>query len=102
MPIAAIDSESIVKYNATTYDIQEIIMYREIMTPKTQEITLKIPADYLNRRVEILVFEVNEGIVPSAGNEQVNQLPETELERQIAMAKVLMDENTEVLSKLAQ
>jgi len=77
-------------------------MYREIMTPKSQEITLKIPADYLNRRVEILVFEVNEGIVPSTGSQQAKQLPETELERQIAMAKVLMAENTEVLSKLAQ
>jgi len=77
-------------------------MYREIITPKTQEITLKIPADYLNRRIEILVFEINEGIEPSVRNENANQKQATELDRQIALAKVLMDENTEVLSKLAQ
>lgn len=76
-------------------------MYREIITPKTQEITLKIPADYLNRRIEVLVFEVNEGIEPSARSEKTQQLPSS-LEQQIAMAQVLMDENVEVLSKLAQ
>lgn len=77
-------------------------MYREIMTPKSQEITLKIPAAYLNRRIEVLVFEVNEGIDQPTQLENPTETSNSELDRQIAMAKILMAENTEVLSKLAQ
>lgn len=78
-------------------------MYREIITPTTQEITLKIPADYLHRRVEVLVFEINEGIQPAMSAEKnINQATATEMDRQLAMAQVLMDDNADVLSKLAQ
>jgi len=35
-------------------------MLREIITPKAQEYTLKIPAEYLNTQVEILVLPLNE------------------------------------------
>jgi hypothetical protein len=37
-------------------------MYHEIITPESQEISLTIPVAYLKRRIDELVFEVNEGI----------------------------------------
>jgi hypothetical protein len=37
-------------------------MYREIITPKSEEISLTIPAEYLHKRIEVTFFEVDEGI----------------------------------------
>lgn len=33
-------------------------MIREIIKPQTQNHTIKIPKDYLNRKVEILIFPI--------------------------------------------
>lgn len=33
-------------------------MYREIVTPESQEITLKIPADYPHKKLVSIVFEL--------------------------------------------
>ena len=74
-------------------------MYREIITPSTQEITLKIPEAYLNKRVEILVFEVNEGMeIPTESSETSTN----NIAKQMSLAQSIMSENVEVLSKLAQ
>ena len=35
-------------------------MIREIVRPKTQEIKIEIPKEYVNSEVEILVFNLNE------------------------------------------
>ena len=35
-------------------------MLREIITPQTQDYTIKIPAEYLNTKVEILVLPFSE------------------------------------------
>jgi hypothetical protein len=67
-------------------------MYREIVTPESQEITLKIPADYLHKKLEIIVFEINEGITQSR----------KDFTTQMAIAEDIMRENQDVLSKLAQ
>ena len=37
-------------------NIGEFNMLREIITPKSQDYTLRIPAEYLNTKVEILVL----------------------------------------------
>ncbi len=76
-------------------------MYREIITPATQEITLKIPASYLNKQVEILVFEVTEGMQPSNAN-NVSELGANDLSVQLALAQTIMVDNVDVLHKLAQ
>jgi hypothetical protein len=81
---------------------REIIMYREIITPVSQEVTLKIPANYLNRRIEVLMFEVSEGIGQATLVVKPDLPMNSELDRQLDLAQTLMDENREVLSQLAQ
>lgn len=73
-------------------------MYREIITPATQEITLKIQSAYLHKRLEVLVFEVNEGLDVNPVGEPVAH----DTDRQLAMAKAIMAENADMLSKLAR
>jgi len=38
----------------------EFTMLREIITPQTQDYTVKIPLEYLNTKVEILVLPLDE------------------------------------------
>jgi hypothetical protein len=40
-------------------------MLREIITPQTQDYTVKIPAEYLNIKVEILVLPFSENEISS-------------------------------------
>jgi hypothetical protein len=40
-------------------------MLREIITPQTQDYTVKIPAEYLNTKVEILVLPFSEDKISS-------------------------------------
>ncbi len=40
-------------------------MLREIITPQTQDYTVKIPAEYLNTKVEILVLPFSENEISS-------------------------------------
>ncbi len=40
-------------------------MIREIITPTEQELKLKLPPEYLNRKVEVLVFPVNDDPMPT-------------------------------------
>jgi hypothetical protein len=40
-------------------------MLREIITPQTQDYTVKIPAEYLNTKVEILVLPFSEDEISS-------------------------------------
>jgi hypothetical protein len=40
-------------------------MLREIITPQTQDYTVKIPAEYLNAKVEILVLPFSEDEISS-------------------------------------
>ena len=77
-------------------------MYREIITPENQEITLKIPIGYLNKRLEVLVFEVNEGLDSLNMSNANSSSKAGDLSSQILLAKAIMAENVEVLSKLAQ
>lgn len=77
-------------------------MYREIIAPVSQKVTLKIPADYLNRLIEVLMFEVSEGIDLSALVVKPDLPMNSELDRQLNLAQTLMDENREALSQLAQ
>jgi len=37
-------------------------MLREIVKPKTNEILIKIPEIYVNRKLELILFEIHEGI----------------------------------------
>ena len=77
-------------------------MYREIITPNTEEITLKIPSAYLNKKLEVLVFEINEGMATSPiHSEKANQPPDA-LSAQMKMAETIMADNADVLEKLAQ
>ncbi len=73
-------------------------MFREIITPASQEITLKIPSAYLNKKLEVLVFEVNEGLEVKPNEELVVM----DAAAQLTMAKEIMDENVDVLRKLAR
>ena len=77
-------------------------MYREIITSDSQEITLKLPVDYLNKRLEILVFEVNEGFESAKVGNTPSHAQVVDLKSQMSLAKAIMAENVEVLSKLAQ
>ena len=77
-------------------------MYREIITPESREITLKIPAAYLNKHLEILVFEINEGLEQVIETKSPTDSQMGDLSNQMVLAKAIMAENVEVLSKLAQ
>lgn len=77
-------------------------MYREIITPESREITLTIPEAYLNKRLEILVFEINEGLRQTVATSVSPHFQADDLNSQMVLAKAIMAENDEVLRKLAQ
>lgn len=80
----------------------ECAMYREIITPESSEITLKIPVAYLNKRIEVLIFEVNEGIDQTQLMVEPPLVTKPDLDHQMELAQTIMANNADVLNKLAQ
>jgi|ADurb_Cas_01_Slu_FD_contig_61_66088_length_356_multi_2_in_0_out_0_1 hypothetical protein len=49
-------------------------MHRQIIKKANSHLSLTIPEEYINKRIEILIFEVDEGLEESTGNYNFSDL----------------------------
>ncbi|MCB1189837.1 MAG: hypothetical protein KDK90_05360 [Leptospiraceae bacterium] len=54
-------------------------MLREIVIPKASEFVIKIPMEYINRKIEILVFPIDQENKPVIIREKFNNFLSTKI-----------------------